>query len=458
MSPFHEHRLNLAMIETSSEIQDWLKQFGGRERDVAIDLLLRLRFVPRDTFAEWVRQALSDIGSGGVAVYSVRKEHERDVESVWDLNGQIIDRPGRAQGSEDFVYSIIRQLCRESERFLDNPDLGTLKGKSIRDIVLLDDSIGSGKRVADFISRMFKNKTLMSWWSYGLLTIHVVSYARTREGEKNILSVIPGSNHPIRKFPKSGKVVFHSQIVYGTQHLETRWGNRCADILNLCDRYTQIPKKYRRGYGQVMGNIVFYHSVPNNIPGVLFCDKGKWQPLFRARTLSDRMIQLLGSRSPLSQASISAERKQKMALFMSLVKKGIRRRNSLALRMDLDTRHIQGLIEQTVSMGFIDEKLRPTKAGIDFLMKNSRVNDGLEYDHSLYVPGSWCAGRGTIQPPSSGKADSAEFMSADGEVGKASLARTDATAASPPMNVAPQEPSVSRKGRDIHGPKGLKEE
>ena len=467
MRPFRDRRLDLAMIEVSTQIQDWLEQFSRRDRDIAMALLLRLRFVPRDTFSEWVRKTISDIGSNSMAIYSVRKMR-KDVDSLWDPSGQIIDRPGRAQGSEDLAYSIIRQLSRESGRFLDNPDLGTLKEKRVRDIILLDDSIGSGKRVADFISRMFENKTLMSWWSYGLVKIHVISYVRSREGTRNITTTIPGSDHPKRKHPKSKKVTFHSESVYSTQRLEPRWGSRSRDILDLCDKYTQIPKEYRRGYGGVMSSFVFYHSVPNNIPGILFWSSGKssWNPLFPGRTLPDWLCSMLENPPKPLLASHHDESKRKLIQLMELIKRGVRRSNSLALRMGLDTYHVQGLIEQTLFLGFINEKLRPTKAGIDFLMKNSRVNDGREYDYSLYVPGSWCAGRRTVQPPSSGKADSAESMSADGEVGKASLARTDAMAASPPVrttvasapvSVVPHQPSEPRKGHDTHGPKGLKE-
>ena len=463
MNTLQERRLSLAMIESSSQIRAWLDQFQGVERDVAIDLLLHLRFVTRDGFSEWVRNTILNISSDKIALYAVRKFKDN---CLWNSIGKMVGRPGTALGSEDLVYSLIRQLDREFHRCFDNPDLDTLRKHRIRDIVLLDDSIGSGGRLSDFARKMFDHPTFMSWWSYGLIRLHVVSYARTREGEGKIISHIPGSNHARRKFPKSTKLNFYSKIVYSIRHFETRWGNRFDDLLKTCNAKAQIPKKYRRGYGEVMGNIVFYHSIPNNIPGMLFWsnEQGSWKPLFPARTIPDWMVELLESRLALLQTELSSDSKQKLCLLVSLARKGVRRRASLALRMDLDIRHVYELIKQAASLGFIDGKLRPTKVGIDFVKKNMRMDTMPRYDYSLYVPGSWCAGRRTIQPFSSGlnnnpgKADSAAAMLADGEVGKASLARTDATAATPPMVVTPQQPSESRKGRDDHDPRGLKEE
>ncbi len=471
MNTLQERRLSLAMIESSSQIRAWLDQFQGIERDVAIDLLLHLRFVTRDGFSEWVRNTISGVPSDEIALYAVRKFQGN---RLWDDSGTIVSRPGTALGSEDFVYSLISQLSRESKRWFDNPDLNILKKHCIRNVILLDDSVGSGDRLLSFAKCMFNHKTFLSWWSYGLVSFHVISYARTREGGKKILCGIPGSDHPKRKYPKSHKIEFHSKIVYSTKHLMTRWGNRFNAIWNLCDGKTQIPKRYRKGYGKVMSNIVFYHSIPNNIPGVLFWSdrQRSWHLLFPARTIPDWTVKLLESKPRLEQENLSSEAKRTLCQLIGMIKKGIRRPLSLALRMDMDVYHVNELIDTATSLGLITGNRRLTKVGLDFIKRNESRNITQEkYDYSLYIPGSWCASQGTIQPSPSGfinpgKTDSAAVMSADGEVGKASLARTDATAATPPVtpdatasvNVVSQRPSKPRKGHDIHGPKGLKEE
>lgn len=464
MNTLQERRLSLAMIESSSQIRAWLDQFQGVERDVAINLLLHLRFVTRDGFSEWMRNTISGVRSKKIALYAVRKFQGN---RLWDDSGTIVGRPGTALGSEEFVYSLIRQLSMESEHCFDNPDLNILKKHGIRNVILLDDSVGSGDRLLSFAKCMFNHKTFLSWWSYGLVRLHVISYARTREGENKILYGIPGSDHPKRKYPKSHKIKFHSKVVYSTdEHLMTRWGNRFKAISNLCDGKTQIPKRYRKGYGKVMSNIVFYHSIPNNIPGVLFWSdrQGSWHPLFPARTIPDWTVKLLQSKPRLEQENLSSETNRRLCQLIGLIKKGVRGSLSLALRMDMDVYHIDELIDAATSLGLITGNGRLTKVGLDFIKRNESRNITQEkYDYSLYIPGSWCAGRRTIQPSSSGvinpgKTDSAAVMSADGEVGKASLARTDARAATPPVNVVPQRPSKPRKGHDIHGPKGLKDE
>jgi len=387
-------QLSYEMIESSPEIMEWLEQFDESSRKTATSLLHHLKFITRDHYSNWALNKLDLLQNNNekCALYSVRKLDTNE-HIYCDINGNVIKRPGESQGSEDLVYSIVANAVRSKQgSFFDHPSLEILEKHKIHNIVLLDDSIGSGKRVASFIKAMFRNKTFLSWWSYGFIKFKVIAFARTIESEKFILSQLCGSNHGKRKYPKHSKLNFISELRYSKEWLLRRWGAQYQDIIDLCNSQTKIRGKLRLGYGDVMGNIVFYHSVPNNIPGVLFCKNNKLSPLLKDRTMPGWLIGLLSSDSrQKNNTSINNEAR----LLLRLIKKGIRSKSTLALRMDYDKAFINEIIDKSISMGFLTDKLHLTKTGSSLLRKKLPK---AEYDRSIFIPDSWSIGQSTIQP------------------------------------------------------------
>jgi len=104
-------------------------------------------------------------------------------------------------------------------RFLDHPGIDALKQSRVRNIVLIDDSIGSGQRVSDFINLLMKSKTVLSWWSYGLIQMHVVSFIRTHKAENRIRKYLLGSDHRKRVHRKSDKLHFWNITTSTTKRL-----------------------------------------------------------------------------------------------------------------------------------------------------------------------------------------------------------------------------------------------
>lgn len=467
-------QLSYNMIKDSPEITNWLSQFKESDRGAAISLLLHLRFVTRDSYSNWVSTKINSLHfDQKCALYAVRK-FPNEPKCFWDEATKVVLRPGVSLGSEDLIYSIVSNITRSNPNtFFDHPSLMVLKEQRIRNIVLLDDAIGSGKRVSGFIKSMMDKRTFGSWWSSGFIRFYIVAFARTREAEKFIIKKTPGSDHGKRKYPKSTKFSFVSEIVYGKEWLTQRWGKQYQGILDLCDSQNKVPLKWKRGYGEVMSNIVFYHSVPNSIPGILFCANNGWTPLFPGRSLPKWLCSLLDDqnipnrhslkRNERFQLSVSSEARQLLAL----IKHGIRNRSILALRMDCDIKLVEAILQNVKCAGLVSSACRLTETGRSLVIREARSKGqkGIqEFDRSLYIPKAWCANRVTVQPPvrreapSHEQADPAKCYLAGGEVGQASLERTDAKAALPPMNVMTQLPSWPRKGHDVYGPqRGPKE-
>ncbi len=71
---------------------------------------------------------------------------------MWDKDGMVIARPPASLGSEDLVQSIVSNIIKAKQQFLlDHPNIDELRRNKIHDIILVDDSIGSGDRVRSFI-------------------------------------------------------------------------------------------------------------------------------------------------------------------------------------------------------------------------------------------------------------------------------------------------------------------
>ena len=389
------------MILKSPSIGDWLSQFDEQDHATAVSLLMHLNFVPRDVFAAWLQHNLRSLEDGlEYALYAVRKL-EDEQKPFWNKNGEVVHRPSTSQGSEDFVYSQIAGMKRQNRRFCDHPSLSELRDKRIKNIILIDDSVGSGRRVVAFIRAMMANKTFLSWWSYGYIKITILAYARTLQGERRIHQDTPGSDSSKRVFRKSSKIAFISSVRYNARTMACRWGSQHDRILRLCDSVEAISSKWRRGFGGVMGNIIFYHSVPNNIPGILFCRDNGWHPLLSGRTLPDWLTSMLDNPSSsyaseergASSNAIEVRLSGETMDLLLLIKRGVRRLTTLALRMDRDPEHIRILTGELIEWGLISEKYRLTTAGINAVQKqigDIRMRHSL-FSGELYIPQSWCA-------------------------------------------------------------------
>lgn len=455
--------LSPSKIDASPEVQAWISQFPEAHRTTAKLLLSRLQFVSRDTYAEWLRQAAASLPTNQVhALYSVRKLNN-DQTCYWNEVGEPVSRSGSSLGSEDLVYSLISNLVRASAgRLLDHPSLPELKKQKVRSYVLIDDSIGSGDRVADFITAMLHHPTFLSWWSFGWIKINVFSFSRPRESEARIIAKVRGSDHGKRKFKKSSKIDFSSEVVYQRDWLEARWGENYDQLIALCRGQTNIPKWARLGYGDVLANIVFYHSVPNNLPGSLWFTNEKWHGLMPGRALPDWLESLLDSRS--DGATVDNGIADELLKLLALVKRGIRSSNSVAQRLGVDHRYALELLHYAETLGLVTPQVRLTATGLDRIRQSTKFISLPSWDHCLYIPTSWCADRTTVQPSMqreltpSALADSVEVSAfTDGDVGQTSLERSDAKAATPPFSVMLQSPALPRENHDTDGPLGSKD-
>ncbi|WP_155860358.1 hypothetical protein [Acinetobacter sp. Root1280] len=385
-------KLTFEKIHGSSDINIWLNQFNESDKNLALIMLSKLRFVSRDTYAQWLQEEVSrnTLNDTKYAFYSIRKLDEDETNTFipyWnDATGCVIDRSGQSLGSEDFVYSLISSITRERDYLYDHPPLSTLKENRIKNLILIDDAIGSGKRVYSFINSMLINKTFKSWWSLGLINFHIYSFMRNSNAPKNIIKNIVGSDHSSRTYKKSSKIIFYGKYTY-SDNLHKRWGENVQEILTLCTQNKKIPNWANKGFGKVMSNLVFYHSVPNNIPGIFWFDGGdNWSPLFPGRTIPNWMTFLLENSTEENQQIIPFQ----IVDILKLINKGYVSKSSLASALDIDMSLLNYYLEKCINLNLLNgNTLRITAIGRNFLHNHPKPIP--KWNQDLYIPNSWCS-------------------------------------------------------------------
>lgn len=391
--------LTLNQIDSSPEIAAWLSQFQCEEDKLtAKQMLLRLRFVSSDRLSLWLRQTLDEFPTDEKrAIFAVRKlVDKKDGKLIYfDEQGLPPKRPSGSQGSEDLINSIISNYLKDanlSQVFFDHPSLETMRSEKIRHLILIDDSIGSGSRVAEFITALLANKTFRSWWSFGWIKITLLSYARNISADKLVYQRVPENDKRARKFKNRDKISFKSAYVYTSDWMQQNWGEKYEEIYQLCISTTAISKNYRLGYKNSFSNVIFLHSVPNNIPGSLhFNNPPKWNALMPYRSMPVWLISLLNSTviaSKCYQEGLPLE----LTNLLQLIKAGIRTEPSLALRLNLDVLYARKLVEQAISLGLLTQQKYLTPYAQDILYKLKNQAPVEKFNYELYIPSSWSVG------------------------------------------------------------------
>lgn len=395
--------LTLSQTDSSPEVAAWLSQFKSEEdRLTAKHMLLRLRFVSSDRFSVWLKQTLADFSiEEKHAIFAVRKlvdsQDRKDSKlTYFDEQGCAPNRPSGSQGSEDLVNSVISNYLKNtslSQVFFDHPSIEVMRSKKIRHLILIDDSIGSGSRIVEFINAMHTNKTFRSWWSFGWIKITVISYARNSSAASYIYKSVPEGSKPNRKYRNKDKISFSSAYVYKSEWMEQNWGERYAEIHRLCEKITALSKNYRLGYKNSFSNIIFFHSVPNNIPGILHFNRPpKWHALMPYRSMPDWLMQLLSGAVAAPKLSHKRSLTPELQQLLQLIKSGVRAEPTLALRLNLDVFYTRQLVEQAMSLGLLTEQKRLTDDARERLHSLKNQTPVEKFNYELYIPRSWRVG------------------------------------------------------------------
>ena len=375
---------------------DWIDQFDYDDRAAARRLISGLTLVSSQEFEIGLKRLIDDeIAHSGqpTALYAVREldnrsrslfEQARNTSSTGRSNeSKSIDAvgPGSEIGSEGRVAALITQISRSNNGMcLSHPNLDSMRQRKCRLVLLVDDLLGSGNRVRKFFGSIWRDPTIRSWTSLGLLKFRVVVFASTVSGWERISrlgridSMICDRPCPtFRTLP---------------------WNRSSRDsCVTLCKRYGSKASgpRYILGYGNTMASLVFDHGCPNNTPSILWGQgvRGQsWSPLFpnRAIEMAEHSVfpPEIVNREPASvlldagQTRLAHRRFSGRSdpgaiviVLLALIAKGYRRDEALTFATGLSNRELDKQLRRCMECEWITTTRRMTPHGVAEL-RNAR--------------------------------------------------------------------------------------
>lgn len=266
--------------ETSQGLR-WLGNFCLDERRAATLLIDSLRVISSSRFRITMSDALGaavDEFPEPVGVYPVRELPRDRADQFLPL-----DHPFQAiPGSEGLVGNIVRDVIGRRPKFSrasSYDSLDRLRRHKVRTLLLVDDYSGTGDQIVKYVDAWIDHPTIKSWHSYGLLRVHVLLLAASAQAQKRL------EDH---------------RFVASVRYLERGLGfdtvpwtkQEREDVEALCWRYAHNPE-FALGYGETRGLLALHHTVPNNLPHILWQTKcprvPDWAPLFANRAMSPQL-------------------------------------------------------------------------------------------------------------------------------------------------------------------------
>lgn len=368
--------------------RDWLAQFDYGDQENASRLIDSLTLVSHSEFERALSALILAHAAtieGPVALYATREMDP--ARSYFDQatsgagpktkNSQQIDAvaSGSDLGSEARVAAMIRNLAKtDPNKILNHPSVSEMRSAKCRDIMVIDDFIGSGKRTSNFLNALWRDRSIQSWHSLGYIRFSAVAYSATQKGLARTRRL---------RFRPKVEIVRNCPT-----YSEMPWSKALRDALTkLCRKYAPRTSRPRMalGYGDTMAALVFEHGSPNNAPAILwapFSDIKPWTPLFPDRTVlpaeASAFPPEIARRDPVSVLLDVGQKRLALSgalsrrgeigatvlVVLALVAKGVRKASALGYATGLSSQDCARILERCVKWGFLTRTHRVTASGL----------------------------------------------------------------------------------------------
>ena len=366
----------------------WLDGFDIEDREVARDMIRGLTLVSLNETTRMLKRLVHSAAAtadGPVALFAVRELRSPECYFEAIPSTPTKSRPYSTMsavapsgfvGSEGHIASIITGIAKSDQtKYLNHPTIRTMRVNKCRKIILMDDLVGSGNRILQFINSMWQCKTIRSWVSLKYIKFNVVVYAATSQGRRHletcdhipsVLSYIECPTFPTLPWSRQRRQRLHKIIENYSTNINAK------------------PTMYW-GYKETCSSLVFEHSCPNNVPAILWSSAmtGKtWNPLFVNRSIGANIQSCfpeeIARKDPISVLidagqkrlastrlqAVSEERSKDILVLLALVAKGQRRNEALSYALGISNRDLESIVTQCVASGWMTLSRRITARGV----------------------------------------------------------------------------------------------
>lgn len=389
--------------------EKWLNQFDELDREAAKLLLNSLTLVSHTEFRRNLENLIveaSGKADGPVGLYAIRELEKESTERFVSAHvipffeQAILSKDGKSvnsveatsdQGSEAVVAQIIRQLSKANpNKILNHPSKEYLRFHKCDSLILIDDYIGSGRRVYEFIDSFWRDKTIVSWLSTRHIKIQVVAYSATEQGIEALRN--------LKARPEL--IIYRDSPTFKTLPIKAE---RRDALISLCEKYGRKALKQRKhvwwGFNKSMSSLIFEHGCPNNTPAILWAteDKnGEWIGIFPSRTIDSTTasvfpfeiergdaVQTLYDVGQLRLARSGAlTRRGKLGtlilVVLGLVAKGQRKRSAISYATGLNQKECDLLLSKCIKWKFLTSEIRITPRGLSELSAAKNMSISLK--------------------------------------------------------------------------------
>lgn len=382
----------------------WLSQFDVLDKEMAISIANNLTLV---SHIELERNLIAKIEAvaaeipEGVALFAVR-ELKRDQKGylipyysqVSSADGKSVNALSESadQGSEARVAHIVRQLCRSNPaKYLNHPTIAAMRESKCDAILFIDDFIGSGQRVEEFMYSFWLEPTVVSWLSGKQISFHIVTYLGLNESIESLG----------RQKSKPTIHIYRDAPTFNNN----AWSDGKKDLAKkLFSKYGRIANSKRKnmwwGFKEGLAAIIFEHGCPNNTPTILWepdFSKSGWIGLFPNRTVTTEVasvfpaeikrgdpIQILtemGQAKIVKSGALSrrGEAGKLILLVLELITKGQRKRSTLSFATGLNVDLVEKLVGKCIKWEFITSQRRITSKGLAELDAARKIKSSMAY-------------------------------------------------------------------------------
>jgi hypothetical protein len=402
-------------LKDTVEGKAWIRQFEQGDQKDAVFLLESLRLVSDNRFHGDIRRAVTKTAEGlgdNIALYAVREVDDDEQYFENKSKRPVAVKRGKV-GSEGAMSRIITGLERGNpKRYINHPPLRSMKAKKTRHIMLLDDLVGSGNRIVEFIQSLRRHKTLVSWCSNHFIRFHIVAYSISEEAEGIIRTAFGPGKGDWPRVKISFAYAKRPNVVAG------RWAPSDLERMRtLCSKYGEMAKirwGNRLGYRQSMAALVFSHGCPNNVPGILWTSTDAWTALFPNRAVSDALLAQVFSQPLAPAAPVAAVAASPLSggldegdpvradviRLLALLRRRIRGTPRLAEILDVTTFYCDDLFGICRQYRLIDDNGLLTDSGRTELQRAERADKLVEENATeprpFYVPTQLREARGNV--------------------------------------------------------------
>ncbi|MEZ2348088.1 hypothetical protein [Terriglobus sp. RCC_193] len=360
--------------------QQWVGQFDDEDVEAASQLVWALTLVSHSSFQRDLSRRILDTATkvgAPVAFFSAR-----EIEDICDFAKKLnaaegpseVDgvNPGHDLGSEARVAATIRSLCKTNpSQLLNHPNKAEMVASQCDAIIVVDDLIGSGKRVCSYLDALWDNRSLRSWKSRSDIRFIILAYAVTEAGLDRV------SKH------KCAPEVIYGRICPTLRTVP--WFESKKDLVSgICKKYGArvAAKSFILGFRRSSALLIFEHGCPNNVPAILWSDPAKnkqWVPLFPSKAVlppetSAFPLEIV-RRDPLDllidagqtrlagtlPANLSLS--QETLLILAFAEKGIRTPGALSFATGLTESECATHLKSCMNWGLLTQRLRLTSSG-----------------------------------------------------------------------------------------------